>query len=38
VFWSALGAQLRYCGNPVNGFDDVILQEKGEAKFVSYPT
>jgi hypothetical protein len=24
VFWSALGAQLRYCGNPVNGFDDVI--------------
>ncbi|CAG8145883.1 unnamed protein product [Penicillium nalgiovense] len=38
VFWSALGAQLRYCGNPVNGFDDVILQEKGEAKFVAYYT
>ncbi|KAJ5484497.1 Pyridine nucleotide-disulfide oxidoreductase dimerization [Penicillium expansum] len=38
VFWSALGAQLRYCGNPVNGYDDVILQEKGEAKFVAFYT
>ncbi|KXG51874.1 Pyridine nucleotide-disulfide oxidoreductase, dimerization [Penicillium griseofulvum] len=38
VFWSALGAQLRYCGNPVNGFDDVIVQEKGEAKFVAFYT
>ncbi|KAF2153132.1 hypothetical protein K461DRAFT_224386 [Myriangium duriaei CBS 260.36] len=25
VFWSALGAQLRYCGNTVNGYDDVVL-------------
>ncbi|KAJ5457547.1 Pyridine nucleotide-disulfide oxidoreductasedimerization [Penicillium sp. IBT 31633x] len=38
VFWSALGAQLRYCGNPVNGFDDVILREQGEAKFVAFYT
>ena len=38
VFWSALGAQLRYCGNPVNGYDDVVLQEKGEAKFVAFYT
>ncbi|KAI2701474.1 uncharacterized protein N7518_000644 [Penicillium psychrosexuale] len=38
VFWSALGAQLRYCGNPINGYDDVILQEKGEAKFVAFYT
>lgn len=29
VYWSALGSQLRYCGNTsVTGFDDVIL--KGE--------
>jgi NADPH-dependent 2,4-dienoyl-CoA reductase/sulfur reductase-like enzyme len=27
VFWSALGAQLRYCGNTMaKGFDDVIIQ------------
>ena len=28
IFWSALGAQLRYCGNtgPSGGYDDVILQ------------
>ncbi|KAF4765849.1 hypothetical protein HAV15_003896 [Penicillium sp. str.  len=38
VFWSALGAQLRYCGNPVNGYDDVVLQEMGEAKFVAFYT
>jgi NADPH-dependent 2,4-dienoyl-CoA reductase/sulfur reductase-like enzyme len=38
IFWSALGAQLRYCGNPVNGFDDVILREQGEAKFVAFYT
>ncbi|KAJ5951729.1 Pyridine nucleotide-disulfide oxidoreductase dimerization [Penicillium vulpinum] len=38
VFWSALGAQLRYCGNTVNGYDDVILQEKGEGKFVAFYT
>ncbi|KAJ5558065.1 Pyridine nucleotide-disulfide oxidoreductase dimerization [Penicillium sp. DV-2018c] len=38
VFWSALGAQLRYCGNPVHGFDDVIVREQGEAKFVAFYT
>ncbi|KAJ5782125.1 hypothetical protein N7457_003899 [Penicillium paradoxum] len=38
VFWSALGAQLRYCGNPVNGYDDVILREQGEGKFVAFYT
>jgi len=25
IFWSALGQQLRYCGNTVNGYDDVVL-------------
>jgi NADPH-dependent 2,4-dienoyl-CoA reductase/sulfur reductase-like enzyme len=37
VFWSALGAQLRYCGY-AGSFDDVVLQEKGEGKFVAYYT
>lgn len=40
VFWSALGAQLRYCGNTVGGYDDVTIQgetsaEKGPS-FVAY--
>jgi NADPH-dependent 2,4-dienoyl-CoA reductase/sulfur reductase-like enzyme len=26
VFWSALGSQLRYCGNTVGGYDDVIIE------------
>ncbi|KAF2458326.1 hypothetical protein BDY21DRAFT_385394 [Lineolata rhizophorae] len=26
VFWSALGSQLRYCGNTVGGYDDVVVQ------------
>ncbi|KAI9797188.1 MAG: hypothetical protein M1833_005597 [Piccolia ochrophora] len=26
IFWSALGSQLRYCGNTPNGWDDVVLQ------------
>jgi len=39
VFWSALGAQLRYCGNTMNGFDDVVITgNPGEAKFVAYYT
>ncbi|KAF1944600.1 rubredoxin-NAD(+) reductase [Clathrospora elynae] len=39
VFWSALGSQLRYCGNTANGYDDVILQGKPEeASFVAYYT
>jgi len=42
VFWSALGAQLRYCGNTPNGYDDVIVQgetdvQKGPS-FVAYYT
>ncbi|KAJ5108688.1 Apoptosis-inducing factor 1 [Penicillium angulare] len=37
IFWSALGAQLRYCGNTVNGYDDVVLQGEPEnGKFVAY--
>ena len=31
VFWSAVGSQLRYCGNTVNGWDDVVVQGKLEA-------
>ncbi|KAL9083146.1 MAG: hypothetical protein Q9159_005964 [Coniocarpon cinnabarinum] len=39
VFWSALGAQLRYCGNttPSGGYDDVIIQgETDVSKGVSW--
>lgn len=37
IFWSALGAQLRYCGNTPNGWDDLILKGEPEnAKFVAY--
>lgn len=37
IFWSALGAQLRYCGNTVNGYDDlVLLGEPENAKFAAY--
>ncbi|KYK57348.1 Pyridine nucleotide-disulfide oxidoreductase, FAD/NAD-binding domain protein [Drechmeria coniospora] len=37
VFWSALGGQLRYCGNAANGWDDVVLQgDPAEAKFAAY--
>ncbi|KAJ8062254.1 hypothetical protein OCU04_008802 [Sclerotinia nivalis] len=37
IFWSALGSQLRYCGNTINGWDDLVLQgEPDEAKFVAY--
>jgi len=39
VFWSALGAQLRYCGNTVNGYDDVIIKGKpDEGSFAAYYT
>jgi len=39
VFWSALGSQLRYCGNTVGGYDDLILQgEPDKASFVAYYT
>ncbi|GAP85898.1 putative monodehydroascorbate reductase [Rosellinia necatrix] len=37
VFWSALAGQLRYCGNTVNGWDDLVLQgNPAENKFVAY--
>lgn len=37
VFWSALGAQLRYCGSAAGGWDDVVLRgDAAEAKFVAF--
>jgi NADPH-dependent 2,4-dienoyl-CoA reductase/sulfur reductase-like enzyme len=37
VFWSALAGQLRYCGNTVNGWDELVLQgDPAEGKFVAY--
>lgn len=39
VFWSALGMQLRYCGNNSSGYDDVIIKgstEVGEDKQPSF--
>lgn len=38
VFWSALGSQVRYCGHPANGFDEVVVLPDGapEDKFVAY--
>ena len=39
IFWSALGAQMRYCGNISNGWDDLVLQgDPAELKFVAYYT
>ncbi|KAI9043535.1 putative AIF-like mitochondrial oxidoreductase (Nfrl) [Aspergillus affinis] len=39
IFWSALGAQLRYCGNTPNGWDGLVLQgELENAKFAAYYT
>ena len=39
VFWSALGAQLRYCGNTNNGSDDVLVHGEPEnAKFAAFYT
>lgn len=39
IFWSALGSQLRYCGNTINGYDDLVLKGEPEnAKFVAYYT
>ncbi|PMD23607.1 hypothetical protein NA56DRAFT_643691 [Hyaloscypha hepaticicola] len=39
IFWSALGSQLRYCGNTPNGWDDLVLKGEPEnAKFVAYYT
>ncbi|EAW10911.1 putative AIF-like mitochondrial oxidoreductase (Nfrl) [Aspergillus clavatus NRRL 1] len=37
IFWSALGAQLRYCGNTHNGWDGLVLKgEPMNAKFAAY--
>lgn len=37
IFWSALGSQLRYCGNTPHGFDDLVLQgEPDEGKFAAF--
>jgi len=41
IFWSALGAQVRYCGHTPNGFDDVIIQgstdiSEGKQSFAAY--
>jgi NAD(P)H-nitrite reductase large subunit len=40
VFWSALGAQLRYSGNTIaSGFDDVVLDgDVAAGKFIAYYT
>ncbi|KAI9656557.1 MAG: hypothetical protein M1821_004764 [Bathelium mastoideum] len=39
VFWSALGSQLRYCGNTVGGYDDVLLTgEPEKPSWVAYYT
>lgn len=39
IFWSALGSQLRYCGNTPNGWDDLVLKgEPNEGKFAAYYT
>lgn len=42
IFWSALGAQLRYCGNAspsVGGFDDLVLHgDLEQSKFIAYYT
>lgn len=37
IFWSALGSQLRYCGNTPKGWDDMVLQgQPDEAKFAAF--
>ncbi|CBF82545.1 hypothetical protein AN9103.2 [Aspergillus nidulans FGSC A4] len=37
IFWSALGSQLRYCGNTIMGWDDLVLKGEPEnAKFAAY--
>ena len=40
VFWSAMGQQLRYCGNPgQDGYDDLVLKGEPEnSKFAAYYT
>lgn len=37
IFWSALGAQLRYCGNTPKGWDGLVLKgEPQNAKFAAF--
>lgn len=37
IFWSALGSQLRYCGNTPNGWDDLVIQgEPKDGKFAAF--
>lgn len=37
VFWSALGSQLRYCGNTLHGWDELVLQGlPDDAKFAAF--
>ncbi|MCJ1224709.1 hypothetical protein MMC12_001354 [Toensbergia leucococca] len=37
IFWSALGSQLRYCGNTPNGWDELVLQgSPDEGKFAAF--
>ncbi|KAL9620451.1 MAG: hypothetical protein Q9160_005036 [Pyrenula sp. 1 TL-2023] len=37
IFWSALGSQLRYCGNTPNGWDELVLKGEPEnGKFAAY--
>lgn len=43
IFWSAVGSQLRYCGNTPHGYDDVILNgetdvSEGKQSWVAYYT
>ena len=43
VFWSAVGSQLRYCGNTPHGYDDVIIDgetdvSEGKQSWVAYYT
>ncbi|RPB25288.1 hypothetical protein L211DRAFT_783205 [Terfezia boudieri ATCC MYA-4762] len=40
IFWSALGVQLRYCGNTMpRGYDDIVVQGNlEEAKFIAFYT
>ena len=39
IFWSALGKQLRYCGNTANGWDDLVMQGKpDDATFSAFYT
>ncbi|KAF2713563.1 rubredoxin-NAD(+) reductase [Pleomassaria siparia CBS 279.74] len=39
VFWSALGSQLRYCGNTAGGYDDVVIVgEPEKPSFIAYYT